>query len=252
MGLVILQIKADIYCMSPNNLISSCGGSLTQPGNERRKFIFSKSGLARVILFITVFFSLTESLLAQKSTDTKFIFKTWLFLEQNNTSSRYATQYPIKDSSLFNLFQSGLDIKFDTLKTKGFSDNYIFLSIPTVGGRSDIKNKVITYTTPKLVEYINIPVDNCEAYVLCINKFKGTSYRMKGFTGNDFLSLFKEIKNDYWESKKQTLSIKQFLKSNLVEGLDFECLYKGLTSGKADSKEFPCLQICSDITVTIH
>lgn len=200
-------------------------------------------------LFLTaLFFCSVETLMAQKTSDAKFIFKTWLFLEHNNVTSRYATQFPVKDSVLFNLSLRLVNIKFDTLKTRGFSKDYIFLSVDLTGR----KDSTIKYQKTPLIQYVDIPVDNCEGYVLCINKAKGTSYRLKGFSGNDFLGLFHETQAKYLQDINKRLSIKQFLKNYFVDELDFECLYAGLISGENDLNKFPCLKNCSNISVTVH
>jgi hypothetical protein len=193
-----------------------------------------------------------KNLFAQANSDAKFIFKTWLFLEHNNTKSRDATLFPVKDSSVFDLFQNGLELKFDTLKSAGFSKDYEFLLISFIDQMRQTKFDAIRYTKKKLVEYLSTPVDNCNGYVLCINKSKGTSYRLMGFGGNDFLNLFHEVQSDYANDTKVVIKIKQFLKDYSVEGVDFVCLFEGLTSRRDNFNNFPCLRKCSDIYVTIH
>ena len=204
------------------------------------------------ILIIIVLLSLSEKLVAQKTSDAEFLFKTWLFLEHNNTKSRDAVQFISKDSSVFNLLLNNIDLRFDTLKTKGFVKDYIFLSLVVVGQNNVLKTSGIKYKKYKFLGFIGIPENNCEAYVLCINKSKGTSYRIKGFYGNDFLGLLHEIQVYYLDDKKKKLAIKQFLKDYTVEGLDFECLFEGLTSNESDFNKFPCLKNCSDAIITVH
>jgi hypothetical protein len=206
----------------------------------------------RLLLLAALFLSTNKWSLAQSTSDPKFLFKTWLFLEQNNTKSRDATKFPVKDSSLFDLFQREIEIKFDTLKMEGFSRDYVFLSISFSDGTHHVPDNSIIYKKTPFLEYLSIPSDNCGAYILCINKSNGTSFRMKGFKGNDFFGLLREIQTQFIEDKNKTLSIRKFLKSYSVVGLDFECIYEGLTSGITDKDKFPCLINCSDTVVTIH
>lgn len=204
----------------------------------------------KIVVYILFFFTLSSPVLAQSKSDGKFLFKTWLFLEHSNTKSRHATQFSGKDSLLFNLFQKEIEIKIDTLKSSGFSEDYVFLSVNLSG--DTLKRNAIKYKDGSLVEYADIPVDNCDGYVLCVNKNRGTSYRIRGFSANDFFGLYQDVQLQNKELTNRRLSIKQFLKNYAVDGLDFWCLYSGLTSADRDFIKYPCLRNCSDVMVIVH
>jgi hypothetical protein len=97
--------------------------------------------------------------------------------------------------------------------------------------------------------YFFIP-NNCDVYVLCINKSTGMSYRLKGFRGNDFFSFMKDIKKGYYYLHKENLSDKDFLNKYIIEGLDFRCMYEGLKMSNPDVNKYPCLKVCDYKTVT--
>ncbi|MGF7076202.1 hypothetical protein [Mucilaginibacter sp. 3215] len=204
-----------------------------------------------ITFFLVFFLTFNKPLSAQQTTDAGFIFKTWLFLEHKNNKSRYATEYAVKDSALFDLFQNGLALKFDTLRMNGFGADYIFLAVSFTKKAEPYKRSVV-YKAPKEIGYISIAVDNCQSYVICLNKSKGTSYRLSGFSGNDFLGFLHEFQGDYRASNGEGISVKEFLSRCTVATLDFACLYEGLTEKNKTGDIYPCLRSCSDATVTVH
>ncbi len=209
------------------------------------------------IIIIIIFFVCSCRVLSQQTTDGNFLFKIWFFIEKVNTKSREAVQYPIKDSSLFSFFNKNINLKTDTLKSKGFSKNYIFLSVMVLKDNKIINDSAISFSKTSLLEYLSIPVNDCDGYLLCINTSTGTSYRLKGFLGNDFLILLKDVKGEfnnkaYNQEQKLTLSTKVFLKNYSVDGLDFKCIYQGLISGETDSKKYPCLTSCRNAIIVVH
>jgi hypothetical protein len=205
------------------------------------------------LILITASLSTNQITFCQLTTDGKFLFKMWFFIEHVNQQARMENDFPMKDSTLFSMFNSTIDLKMDTLGKKGFDNNFIFLSVAKMKNNMLVNDSAITYNSKtKYLGYVSIPVYNCNdlGYVLCVNSISGKSYRLQGFYGNDFFSLLQEIKEDYKKSNNKWLSTKSFLKNYGVDGIDFECIYKGLGSG--DAKDYPCLRSCSDFTITIH
>ncbi len=193
-----------------------------------------------------IFSFFANTIFAQHTTDGKFLFKMWLFLEHDNSLSKYSTTFPVKDSSVFNLFITKIDLKLDTLKSIGFPNKYIFLALTfnKAKGTETQESPVFYEKKTSYLEYIDIP-SFCSRYVLCINKLTGTSFRLQGFTGNDFNNLFSELVNrdDTQFSTKNNITIKSFLKKYYVEGIDFKCIYEGLKSNN-NLRKYSCLSSC--------
>ena len=125
----------------------------------------------------------------QESIDGEFIFKTQLFLEKaciTNTSG-----FKSKDKSLFTFFTENIKLKVDTLPSVGFPSGFIFLSLSPKNALNEnagiIYNDNITKTDSAVFLFIG---SNCNNYVLCLNKYSGKSFRLKGFEGNYFFNLF--------------------------------------------------------------
>lgn len=171
-----------------------------------------------------------------------FFLKHGFFWNTPNNQARLATAFPVKDSSVFSLFMNTVHLKLDTLAATGFSPEYIFLALNV--NSKGTKDRALKYDphTPYL-EYVGIPAF-CQRYVLCVNTRKGTSYRIQGFTGNDFLGLLKEVQTARSIENARKLKISQLLKPYAVPGIDFKCLYEGLASGEYDTKKYPCLGNC--------
>lgn len=88
---------------------------------------------------------------------------------------------------------------------------------------------------------ISFNSSSCNEYVLAFNINNYTSYRLKGFNGNDLLFLLRDISSissSKISSKKLLLSL-----NNLNIGVDFTGIYKALL--KLDF-EAECLKTCSD------
>lgn len=199
----------------------------------------------KVAGIIILFFFMPTIAFSQKNTDGKFLFKTWFYLEHLNDNSLYNIEFPVKDSSILTLFINDLSLKIDTLKSNGFSEEYIFLAVNLKNpeARAKGKDSSLMYSNTRYLQYIVVPTF-CNRYVLCVNKSTGFSYRLQGFIGNDFLNLLKEIKDEFYLSNKVQLKTKAFLKNYTVDYIDFECIYKGLQSGQYGSKKFSCLGNC--------
>lgn len=197
-------------------------------------------------LILCLFLGLSVMGFSQKNTDGIFLFKTWLYIEHINDDSNYNTEFPTKDFAVFSLFINNIKLRLDTLKRNGFSDKYVFLSLqlnyPSISINDSLKSLQYNNKTPFL-RYIVIPAF-CNRYVICINKITGFSYRLQGFTGNDFFNLLNDVKTEYNLQYKKELKTKVFLKEYGVADIDFGCIYKGLQSGQGDSKKYPCLYNC--------
>lgn len=200
--------------------------------------------------------SINKQSFSQQSVDGEFLFKTWFFLEKVNESNSY-TKYHSKDSSLFEFFLKEVDLKIDTLVTSGFHIDYLFLSVCQFYNDSLVNKNAIVYKGESQKNgylYTGIPINHCEGYTLAINRVTGRSYRLKGFRGNDFLTLLGDIKMDHKERMKgnkflKAFRVDKFLKEYKVDGIDFICLYKALNSFK--KRNAACLSKCDNITVTI-
>jgi hypothetical protein len=204
------------------------------------------------IVMVGIYNGISLKGFCQTKTDGIFLFKMWFYIEHINKNPRIGSDYPIKDSSLFQLYQSAVNIKPDTLTKNEFTENYIFLSIAPVIDKKIINDSVLSYNKTKQLAFVSIPVDNCNGYVLCVNVTSGKSYRLRGFFGNDFMDLLKEVKAEYLTAYNKKLSTKEFLKKYFVTGVNFSCLYQGLSSGNTDTKNKPCLERCSDLIITVH
>ena len=171
---------------------------------------------------------------AQTKTDAISIFKMQCFLDAKNNSSRYISSKIIKNDSLYNDFNNKTEFSLESLnviftKSLTFSNKFNFYVISEFLKN---KNSIISVYTKK--------------HILAINPITGMSYRLLGFNGNDFLSFLSDFKEEYKEAFNRNISTSEFLKNYKVEGLDFECLYKGLKSDERDIKKYPCLIRVSD------
>lgn len=205
------------------------------------------------IISVILLLHVCESGYCQLNTDGEYLLKMWFFIEHENIKSPYSTQFLVKDSSLFLLFERDINLRFDTLQSQGFNSDYIFLSVAFLKNDKEPDDSILIYDNKTMyLDYLSTPANNCDGYVLVINTVTGTSFRLGGFSGNDFLSLFQEIKEKYWETNNKHLSMKRFLKTYSIEGMDFNCIYKGLTSKKADEQKYSCLKHCKDYVIVIH
>ena len=88
---------------------------------------------------------------------------------------------------------------------------------------------------------ISFSSSSCTDYILGFNINSQTTYRLKGFNGNDLLFLIRDINNissSKSSSKKLLLSL-----NDLNIGLDFSAIYKALLNLNFEAE---CLKICSD------
>ncbi len=208
-----------------------------------------------IALFGLVF--LKNQVFAQNTVDTKFIFKTWFFIEKENEFNS-STRIHAKDSLYLDFFLKEIDLNIDTLSSMNFSGDFIFLSVCQYYNDSLVNKNAITYKRESQkygYYYSGIPVNHCEGYALAINTETGRSYRLKGFRGNDFLTFLKDIKIDHNKRMKgskylKPFRVRKFLKDSRIDGIDLTCLYRSLHSFK--KKSAACLSKCENITVTTY
>lgn len=170
-------------------------------------------------IIVIVFLFLQVHGACQKSIDGDFIFKANLFLEKVNIINVKGFEQKNQDLLLF--FNKNIILKLDPLQSIGFSDNYYFLSLSLKNG---VKyNDTIIKTDSSFFLFIE---NDCVDYVLAINKYSGKSYRLKGFSGNDFFNLFLDLNRQFEKLGQRKISIDSFLKWYKINSVDLKCLYK--------------------------
>ncbi|KAA2239033.1 hypothetical protein F0L74_22745 [Chitinophaga agrisoli] len=204
------------------------------------------------MFLLTICMVISQAAFSQRTTDGIFLFKSWFFMEHVNANYRTQNVFPSKDASLFASYQKNMFIKCDTLRSQGFEEEYVFLSVPGIENKKSWSDSTIVYGKTRETDYMLTPTGNCEGYVLCVNTDNGKSYRLRGFLGNDFMSLLRDVRKEYEEAEHKPLSARAFLKNHGVESLDLYCIYHGLKRGKDDTDVYPCLKRCSYYTVIIH
>jgi len=196
------------------------------------------------VLIILFSVSIFLSSKAQTTVDGSFIFKTHLFLEKVNVVN---IKGGAKGGELFSFFIKNINLQLDTLHSIGFHENFLFLSLSPSNGVS------YNYSNLKSDSSFFLFIDHdCSNYVLVVNKSNGMSYRLKGFRGNDFISLYSDIKEYNKKLNYKKLGIRKFTRDYYVDGVDFACLYSAVKSKGYDSKRYPCLKNCDAKTVVIH
>lgn len=147
--------------------------------------------------------------------DVESVYKMHLFLNALPLS----VDKLIKNDSLYFKYSSNITLDLKKLDSKFFHDNYHFYSLDAENG--------IHYNSVDIFPYGGHMPFLATEYILCINVQNGRTYRLKGFDGNDFLDFMYDcIEND------QAESVRDFLKWNKVEGLDFKFLNKALRARK--------------------
>jgi hypothetical protein len=206
---------------------------------------------------IIFFLLLCISASAQIKTDAQSIFKMLLFLNKHNSHYRGIDTNLSKNDSLYNAFRHLVNLKLDTLKITRNTFTYQ-LNVPDF---SFYELSIYNYSTGKFTNHLThnreysvadgqlfgVGINAFGSYVIAINNETGTSYRLKGFFSNDFLEFLSDFKESYDQNGKDRLSTKQFLEGYKIEHVDFQCLYEGLTSEKADRTKYPCLLRGTDL-----
>lgn len=186
-----------------------------------------------IICTIFLFLSLhsTKVFCQERAVNEVEIFKMQLFLDKKINKDDNV----VKDGSLYTEFVNKVDIKLDLLKSRGFNETIKFYYLDA---DKNISLKIDPYSNKDF--FFQFHMGFYTTYVLCVNIKNGKSYRILGFDGNDFLDFI----NDYTNDKE--ISVKQFFKSCWVNGVDFECLYKGLKDREENRYKYPCLKRVSD------
>ena len=164
------------------------------------------------------------------SIDVNSIFKMHLYL-----NDRISSFDPIlKNDSLYLKYSSNTVILPNYLESQFFSDRYIFVHL-------DVE-KDVQYIDYNIVSFSSTSPWRTKDLILAINTRNFRTYRLKGFDGNDFLDFMYDCIED-----GQADSVKEFLKWNKVEGLDFKCLYKALRKkNRSRYKYYECLGRVND------
>jgi hypothetical protein len=212
--------------------------------------------MKRIFVSFILFFCVLSGF-AQVKTDAQSIFKMWLFLDKENSDYRGIDTSVSKNDSLYNAFRHLVNLKLDTLKiiknvlprqlhVPDFDFYELKIYDPKTG--KFIKNETHNRRySPGDDQFFGIAIGYYGSYVIAINHTTGLSYRLKGFISNDFLEFLSDFKEFYSKNGKTSLGTKQFLNSYQIEHVDFNCLYEGLTSQKADRTKYPCLLRGTDI-----
>lgn len=194
------------------------------------------------ILILILSFNFSD---AQSKSNVQDIFKMHLFLNKKNILFRTMDNTIIKNDSLYNSFKSLINIKTKRLSLinslEGLSnEDYEFYKVED----SDIKyNRKLIANESK---FLSISCWMNGYYILAINIKTSQTYRLSGFEINDFLSFLNDFKENYLKTNLKKLKTSTFLKKYKVEELDFNCLFKGLTSKELNRKNYPCLKRCSE------
>ena len=202
------------------------------------------------LITISVLIIMCINLSAQIKHDAVSIFKMQLFLNNNKNypySKKNDKDIVVKNDSLYEIFNEIVQIKLDSLRISGeyeFMHNsdleYVFykFSLYNLSYLQQISdNKDIS---------LNIPHGLNTEFILAIHTKTSASYRIKGFDGNDFLSFLSDFKEDFYSYYEKKLTTRHFLRGYHVEGIDFKCLYQGLTAKEIDRNKYPCLKRVSD------
>ncbi|MDR6563428.1 hypothetical protein J2Y47_003549 [Arcicella sp. BE51] len=172
-----------------------------------------------------------------------------LFLDKTDSVFSGMNTSIQKNDSLYNAFSEAIDLKIDTLKVEGKYELTQSVLAP--------KFKFYKLSQRDFTRKLN---DNelqlfwvfGEKYmVMAINHLTGSSYRILGFNGNDFLNFLSDYLEIYNFTNEKKLNRRSFFRSYHLEGIDLKCLYKGLQADIVERKKYPCLKRASEL-ITIH
>lgn len=135
----------------------------------------------------------------------------------------------IKDNRQERLYDSNLvKMEIDTLNS--FYSNFDFYRF-TLG-----KNKVTSVSEDNSVLFSS---SSCKEYIIAVNNFDNSSYKLKGFNTNDLLFLLRDIKKLPQHDKSYNQIIKDLDGLNL--GVNFKKIFKDIRNMKFDTAELkPC------------
>lgn len=190
---------------------------------------------------ILMLFFLIAKVQSQNITSLEDIFKMNLFLDKKNIMRSDLELSIIKNDSLYELFSKNSILNIDTLDLK--SDLYLpinsqfkFYLLKDIRFKSELEKKMFWV--------LNIKMCENSRYIIAFNEYTGQSFKLSGFSTNDFMSFFSIIKSDYRSLNFKKLRKTIFFKKYKVQFLDFECIFKSLKNGDEFSS---CLNTCEDV-----
>ena len=162
----------------------------------------------------------------QAEVDQQFMFKTWLFLDSEQSKTDTLLETLIKAITLnisqVESNQFGIPMSFHYLKVYDLRTNKVMTD-------------AVTYKDERASAEFGIPVNKyIGQYVIALNKNTNRSYRLLGFNGNDFMMFLEDFKEEFYRKHGEKLSNKHFLNTYHVNDIDFHCLYEGLRSRAID------------------
>jgi hypothetical protein len=180
----------------------------------------------KIILFICAFLTVTLIVNSQNKIDYDFIIKSTIFNNRayirNKDNQNTLTQ--------FDFFVNNFKLHFDTLKSFGFNGSYIFLKLCDSINR---EGNADYYSNSNHIDGFFEPFKN--DLIFCLNRFDGKIYRLKGFYFNDFYMFQRDLR------LKKKISMKAFLKTFMVDSLDFNCMFKMISKMSFD--DINCIPI---------
>lgn len=132
------------------------------------------------------------------------------------------------DKILYDL--SFINLEVDSLNN--YDSEIVFYKFKLGSNKVNILNNQID---------VSFTSNSCNEYILAFNLRNETSYRLKGFNGNDLLFLLRDI-NYIYNPKKKYKNLLSSL-NNLKIGLDFKAIYKDLLNLDFESEN---LKVCSE------
>lgn len=190
---------------------------------------------------ILMLFFLIAKVQSQNITSLEDIFKMHLFLDKKNIRRSDLDLPVIKNDSLYELFIENSIIKIDTLDLN--SDLYLpinsqfkFYLLKDIRFKDELDKKMLWV--------LNIKMCENSKYIIAFNEYTGQSFKLSGFSTNDFMSFFSVIKKDYRSINFKKLRKAFFFKKYRVQFLDLECIFNSLKKEKEFS---PCLYTCEDV-----
>lgn len=165
-----------------------------------------------LIIFI---FTFSQNIFSQYDTvKMQIAFKSLIYL--NSISAT------LDGSSLdsFRIFINS-SITIDELVNYGFGSGLYFFRITKLDSQLNEKNSIF--------------LTRCDVpYVIGFNSFTNSAFRITGFETNDLLQLL-----------PRKINIRRLDDDYYIEGVNIECLYRGLTRKETESsKKYPCLRGC--------
>jgi hypothetical protein len=203
--------------------------------------------------YIFLFTLLSLQVNAQRKIDANSVFKMWLYLDKETIHSKYNHQtnkierLTLKNDSLYNAFNEVVSLDIESIKSKGFNNDYSFYSLEVFKSLKGLTKSVSHIREVNDIEsdlfHIGHGSDTNDQFIIAINNATGRSYRIIGFLNSDFLNFMYDFQENSKDELNINISIHSFLKEYSIDGVDFSCLYKGLRD-KRDYLKYPCIKSC--------